>query len=84
MLQASWPHSRRDLPSLEEAILPAARDHAPVHPLHQDDTVGYRETYYACPTRNAQMWSETSTMAWTELSRGEHWAWPSGSTPRCS
>jgi hypothetical protein len=47
MRQTSWPHAQRDLPSSEEALLPATRTHAPGRPLRQDDAVGSREAYYA-------------------------------------
>jgi hypothetical protein len=47
MLQTSWPHPRRDLPSPEEVVLPAIRNHVPVHSLRQDGAVGFSETYYA-------------------------------------
>ena len=31
----------------EESIRSATRNHAPVHPLRQDNAVGSREAYYA-------------------------------------
>ena len=47
MLWTSGHHPLQDLPSPEETISPATRDHAPFHPLHQDGAVDYREAYYA-------------------------------------